>query len=226
MQAEEVRFRTAAFGGFQRADVLDYIRETAQQQELALSQANTRAAEAEDQLWQTESELAEARRELAALREAAEPAQTGEPDPLRAELDALRAENGDLRARNQALEGEKASLQARLDDWAPHVSSYDILKAQVGEIELDARARSAALLQQAEQRQQALFDRAEATLRHTEQKFRTVRGSADAALAHLSAELSRIQEELAALECTLDQDVSAVSALHVEQAPEGGADGE
>ncbi len=200
MNAEEMQFRTVAFGGFHRGEVLDYIRNMTSRYQDELEEARDELTAAEQKLQQVNA-AAPADDRIGALER---------------QTETLEAENTALRREKDSLTEENRRLREQLAAWEPNVNSYGILRNQVGEIELDARARSAALLRQAEQQEQALYSRAEATLRRTEQQFRQVQGNADATLAHLTTELERIQGELSALSDALDQDGAALADLHVE----------
>ncbi len=218
MVAQEMNFHTAV-AGFHRGQVLDYIRQMTRQQE-----------KAEAQIADLQQQLEQARDQIA--RQEAE-------QPLQSKLDTLTLDNSTLQLTcaslqeelaglqqqvqqptqaNSALEQENALLTQQLAAWEPNVNSYDILCQTVGEIEVAARARSAAILSEARQQEQDLYNRAEATLRRAEGSFCQARNGADATLAHVITELDRLRSELYALGGILDDSQNALSAIHVRQA--------
>ncbi len=214
MSLQEINFHTAV-AGFNRSEVLTYIRTLTQQQETELQTLSARHEQALQSLQeQHELDLDALRSQLDEARAEAEAATPAEE--TRQELATLRSEGDTLRQENDALREEIVALKAQLAAWAPNVSSYDILRAQLGEIELDARTRSATMLNLAHQQELALYRQADATLRQAEQSFRQARNNADATLAHLISELQRLQADLTALGTPLDQHLAVLSALHIQ----------
>ena len=124
-------FRSATFGGFQRLDVLNYLKklqETHAQELLtlqtALDAAHAQAA-ADRQLVQNCEE---------AERQAAE---------LHSQLDAARTIAEGKTTALDAVEAEKAALQAELETLRPRAEAYAHLRERTATIEFDAHERAA-----------------------------------------------------------------------------------
>ena len=145
---ENNTFKGSLFGGFNREDVIDYIKKTsaestarieslegdidklcAQEQELR-TQVSTLRGE-NDRLTQEHSDAAAERDTLRAALDTA----NDELTALRAEAEALRAENASLRAEN-------ASLRAENDKLRPMAEQYSTIKEHLAGIELDAHQRA------------------------------------------------------------------------------------
>ena len=140
MSEQTGQFRSAAFGGFHRQDVLDYLEKlTTEKQELAsqLEAETERRRQTEDRLSQTEEELRN-------IREAQE-AVAGELDYLRSELEA----------RSDSLshaEEEIKVLRAQVDALRPGAESWEHIKEQAGRIEINAHERAQVTIRDAHAR--------------------------------------------------------------------------
>lgn len=140
MSEQTGQFRSAAFGGFHRQDVLDYLETlTKEKQDLASR------LEAESELRrQTEEQLSQAEAEAKTLREGQE-AMTGELDYLRGELEARSA------SLSQAEEEVKI-LRAQIDALRPGAESWEHIKERAGSIEMNAHERAQMTIQDAHDR--------------------------------------------------------------------------
>ena len=141
MSATELQFRTAAFGGFQKQDVLSYI-----------ESANQTHTEKLEGLQRERDELTREKEELEARANQAQEqvqALTQEKEELTAQLDSVRSEMEELR---RALEVERASLSqtadqlsqanARLSQTEPDAVAYQQVKDRTAGIELEAHCRA------------------------------------------------------------------------------------
>ena len=149
-------FRTAAFGGFHRQDVLTYLEEHNRQ-------ATQQREDLEGRLSQAAQREEELRREAEQLR-----AQVGQ---LEQSLEALRQENAGLierleesnrelsASRTQCSQGardlesaqvENQKLQQKLDELTPDAQAYTQLKDRTAGVELEAHRRAQAIQEKAE----------------------------------------------------------------------------
>ena len=138
---ENNTFKGSLFGGFNREDVIDYIKKTS-----AESTARIESLEGDiDKLCTQEQEL---RTQVSTLRgendrltqEHSDAA--AERDTLRAALDAANDELTALRAEAEALRAENASLRAENDKLRPMAEQYSTIKEHLAGIELDAHQRA------------------------------------------------------------------------------------
>ena len=132
------QFRTAAFGGFNRQDVLDYIEKLTQENQEKTLELE-RALEREETVrTQSEARLAEAE-EQAAAREA-----------LSEELEKLKK---DLAETKSALEEKTRlanDLQRQVRELEPEAKSWQRLKDTAGDIEVSAHERAQVTIQNAQ----------------------------------------------------------------------------
>ena len=137
MSEQTGQFRSAAFGGFHRQDVLDYVEGlTKEKQDL-----DARLAEEKEGRSKAESLLAQAEEEAASLREAQE--------TMAGELEYLRKE---LEARSEALsraEEEVKILRGQVEALRPGAESWEHIKERAGNIEISAHERAQITIQDA-----------------------------------------------------------------------------
>ena len=114
-------FRNAAFGGFQRQDVLDYIKKTAQEHKAQLDELKQALEESRNTLVERDTRITE----------------------LESQLKAMEQDVASARNAQQAAQEEIESLQKEVD-------AYNLLKSSVAEIEMDARRRATQILEDAQ----------------------------------------------------------------------------
>ena len=137
MSEQTGQFRSAAFGGFHRQDVLDYLEKlTKEKQELAAQLATS-----EEERLQVQSRLEQLEEEAKAAQ-AAQEAMSGELEYLRGELETRSA------ALNRAEEEVKV-LRAQVETLRPGAESWEHIKEQAGSIELNAHERAQVTIQEA-----------------------------------------------------------------------------
>lgn len=175
--SESLHLRTTAFGGFHRQDVVDYIEST--------SQAHA-------------AQLNALRKDLAAAQASAQ-SLTGE----KARADALSERCNTLSARVDALEpleAEVETLRRQVELFRPQAEAYDEIKDTLADIELDARARAAQILKEAEDAAAAKRTEAQALLDQILGEYSRTGQSAETSLAEVIDRLSSIRTSLSHLQ--------------------------
>ena len=119
----ETSFKTCVFGGFDREDVISYIRKTAEE-----SQKKLEALMEETERLRVRCETAES--ELSALR-----ARSAELEQQLADTEILRAEAERLRTEEETLRRENETLRGPADQ-------YQSLKDHIADIEISAHRRT------------------------------------------------------------------------------------
>lgn len=191
---ENNTFKSAAFGGFAKQDVIDYIEKTARE-----------AGEIQEKLRQ-ENEGLRAERE----------ALTAQVDGLRAQMEVLATERERMQAAleqetaaRQALEPmkpESEHLAAEVARLRPDAEAYAQFRERIGAIECEARERAA-----------ELESTTQAKLRQAVDRFRTQYTSLmttfDAAATHVTGELRKVEVNLTQLPRTMDQSGAELEEL-------------
>lgn len=119
----ETSFKTCVFGGFDREDVISYIRKTAEE-----SQKKLEALMEETERLRVRCETAES--ELSALR-----ARSAELEQQLADTEILRAEAERLRTEEETLHRENETLRGP-------AAQYQSLKDHIADIEISAHRRT------------------------------------------------------------------------------------
>ena len=203
---ENYSFKSVAFGGFDKQDVVRY-----------LEQASEKAAAVQREL---EAENAELRRqaedrqeELDRLRAQVEEL-TAQRDGLREKLESETAARADLEPL-RALEQDVARLTAERDALKPDAESYARFRERLGAIECEARNRA-----------DDLEEEAAAQTRRTLEEFRSrysrLMSDFEAAAGHVNGELRKIEVTLSQLPRALDQTGAELNELaaRLEKKPE------
>ena len=173
---ETLKLRTATFGGFQRQDVVDYIESTAREH---AAQLNALRAE---------------------LKQAQEKADALEGEKARA--DALSQRCEDLAARVDELaplEDEVKKLRAQVEEFRPQAEAYADVKSKLADIELEAHARSAQVVKQAEEEAAGKRLEAQAMLDEIMQEYSHVGSTANTAITDVICKLTDLRASLSRL---------------------------
>ena len=137
MNEQTGQFRSAAFGGFHRQDVLDYLEKlTKEKQELA-----SRLEKETEARLQAETNLAQAEDTAKGAKEAQD-AMSGEMEYLRNELEARTASLS-------RAEDEIKVLRSQVETYRPGAEAWEHIKDQAGTIEVSAHERAQVTIQDA-----------------------------------------------------------------------------
>ena len=137
MNEQTGQFRSAAFGGFHRQDVLDYLEKlTKEKQELA-----SRLEKETEARIRAETGLAQAE-EAAKTEKEAQEAMSGELEYLRNELEARSASLA-------GAEDEIRVLKVQVETYRPGAEAWEHIKEQAGTIEVSAHERAQVTIQDA-----------------------------------------------------------------------------
>ena len=140
MSEQTGQFRSAAFGGFHRQDVLDYLEKlTKEKQELA-----SRLEKETEARLQAETSLAQAEDAVNGAKEAQE-AMSGELEYLRNELETRSASLA-------KAEDEIKILRGQVETYRPGAEAWEHIKEQAGTIEVSAHERAQVTIQDARER--------------------------------------------------------------------------
>ena len=210
MNENEGRFRTVAFGGFHRQDVLDHIerlltehREERVALTAELEQERAARAQAEDRLAEEGAAAHTAEQDRAELAQA---------------LEDLKAQLAETAAARDAAEEERTALRARVAELEPAAASWARIKDTAGDIEVAAHERAQCTLSAA--RDQAAQVRAESAgwvldiqrrCDRLQQDLHTSVAAAETELDAARGSFARAQEELGTIQDALS---ALVDGLH------------
>ena len=199
------QFRSVAFGGFHKQDVLNFVENTAKDHAQQLQELQQKL---EEQGRQLESALNE-RDSLRAQTE-----QTGE------ELEQLRARTEELTGWLERAESDRADLSARLDEMTekatglePDALAYRELKERTAGVELEAHRRAQAVEDRAADRAEQVRAGAAAWLKELGQEYDCLRTQTETTAAYARVQLQQAENALDQLGALLGGQAAALEPL-------------
>lgn len=190
-------FKSVAFGGFDKQDVIRYIQQTAEKaaaEQQALQAENERLS---DRVRSLEAETEDLRGQLAASED--------QRAALRSQLERESLRRQSLEEL-EPLKEEAARLQAEADALRPDAQAFAQFRERIGAIECDARKRAA-----------DLEDASLAQLRQTVERFQnqylTLMDAFEASAAHVTGELRKVEVSLAQLPRAMDRTSAELKEL-------------
>ena len=187
------QFRTAAFGGFNRQDVLDYLASSAL--------ANP------PQLQAVQEQLDQSRKEL---EESA--AQKDEIQALQAQAEELQSQLAQAKVREQeltkALEAAQQRVQQldlRVTQLEPDAMAYAAVKERSAGVELEAHRRAQNVLDEAKLQARRVRQQTHQWLNQMVQEYNTLRRQLDAALTSAGKQLDQVGQTLSKQDGAFDQ---------------------
>lgn len=212
MSGTENHFRTVAFGGFHKQDVLNYITSTSKESQ---EQATDLKKKAEAAL-QEKAELAEkfetaesARKKGAAECERLSATLTQRTTALEQaekELAALKSEHEKVSARLAELEEKVPKLEG-------DAAAYAALKDRTATIELEAHRKAQETVEQAQAQSAKIRSELESWLRRVQNSYQHLRTDVSATVTHMIGELERGQKTLEETASAFKQHDEALAAL-------------
>ena len=190
MSNQENRFRTVAFGGFHKQDVLNYITSASkdyQDQSIDLKQ-KVDSLQQERDVFAEKYEAAEAARkknasDLERLSETLTE-RTNALEQTERKLSALKEEYEKVAVRLTELEGEWPRLQADAE-------AYAALKDHTATIELEAHRKAQETVDQAQAQAAKIRNELESWLRRVQNSYQHLRTDMTATVTQLTGELER-----------------------------------
>ena len=212
MSSSEHHFRTVAFGGFHKQDVLNYIASANKenQERIANLQQQAKQAQQEQEAMAEKLGSAEsARQKNAAECERLSTALTQRTTALERaerELTALKTEHEKAAARLAELE----EMLPRLEEDA---AAYAALKDRTATIELEAHRTAQETVEQAQAQAAKFRSDLEAWLRRVQSAYQHLRTDVSATVTHLTGELERGKKALEEAAPAFRQHDEALAAL-------------
>ena len=199
-------FKTAAFGGFNKQDVIEYIEKTAAENQSAQDELHREndALKAENQ--QLKKKVSVSSDQLSLLTTQLQQ-QNGVSANLQKEVVRLQNQTIELEALRQQVQ----DLTDQVQTFRPDAEAYRQFRDRIGDIECEARKRAADI----EDETHARLDRAVADFR---EKYQTLTSSFNSASSFVTEELRKVEVNLTQLPRALDQIDTLLNNLeHPEQ---------
>ncbi|MEG1578394.1 MAG: hypothetical protein RRY64_00420 [Oscillospiraceae bacterium] len=195
MSATDQSFRTAAFGGFNRQDVMRYIETSAKEHSAKLSQLK-KALETEQKAHEElENQIASA-----GIREDDSVGRAQRAEEHLAEtnskLNAATAALEEKTARLTAAERELGELRDQVRRFEPEATAYEGLKDRCATIELEAHQRAQAIIDESIASTEATRVQLTAWVEKVRGSYGRLCQDVSATLVHADSELTRAQHSL------------------------------
>lgn len=208
------RFRSAAFGGFNRQDVMDYLERSAKEHDQQLETLRAQLEQAQQETAQMHSQLTRAQ----------EQAQQAKNELERNTTDRQSAqEQSDLLARTQE---ELAQLRGRIAQLEPDAAAYAAIKERTAGIELEAHRRAQAIVDEAQAQVEQLRREQGQWLERVERDYYDLRAQVGTTVTQAASELERVRQGLDNISLCMTNQHSALERLmHAEKNESSNAKG-
>lgn len=203
---ENYSFKSVAFGGFDKQDVVRYLEQAAEKAAAAQRELETENEALRKQAEGQSEELESLRAQVAALTE--------ERDGLQEKLTAQAAALADLEPL-RSLEQDMARLTAERDALKPDAERYARFRERLGSIECEARNR-------ADDLEETAAAQTRRTLDEFRSRYQRLMSDFEAVSGHVNGELRKIEVTLSQLPRALDRTGTELDELaaRLEKKPE------
>lgn len=205
-------FRSAALGGFNRQDVLDYLEKTSAENAQRQQELQQKLEAAEEERRQLAAKTTEQEEQLAILRR--------DRDQLKEQLEQVQQALNSSQAREEAqeealaaLRQERDTLKSRAEALEPDAAAYEAIKERTAGVELEAHCRAQNVLNQADAQAKELRRNMEQWIGRVELEYDALRSEVESTVSHAADKLEKAGKCLEQITALLaDQDV-ALEAL-------------
>ena len=190
-------FRSAAIGGFNKQDVLDFLEAQAKQTAQAQQELQGRLEESERQGESLRRELDEANRQLEAVRRALEEAGqareelAGQLERANEAASGSRQEASRLAGELRQARRERDEMRAQRDAVWPDAQAYIELKERTAGVELEAHRRAQAIQAKAEEDAQKARRQVEQWLKRMGREYDALCTQVETTVSHAASELEK-----------------------------------
>ena len=186
-------FRSAAFGGFNRQDVLDYLEKTAAENARKQQELQRRLEEAEEDRRKLASQESDQEERVTILNRDRE-SLSQQLEQVKAVLEASR---------------ERDSLRRRVAELEPGAAAYTAVKERAAGVELEAHCRAQNVLNEADRQARELRRGMEQWLGRVQVEYDALRSEVESTVSHAADQLEKAGKCLEQMTALLaDQDVA------------------
>lgn len=202
------QFRNAAFGGFNKQDVLDYLELTSRENSQQMQALQDQLAQSQEQCRQlTEESARQAAQQEQLCQENQQLRQ--QAAQLQQELDGSLVQQEQLRTQLTQVQASCQALQEQVNKLLPDATAYAAVKERSAGVELDAHRRAQGVLDQAQDQAQQLHSQMEQWLGRMAREYGDLRSQVDATISHTAGELEKVGTMLEQItQCLARQDTA------------------
>lgn len=212
MSATEHLFRTSAFGGFNRYDVMAYLEHAAKvhtKQMEALQTACDEAVQGRDEAIRARDEAEARLNQLSGQEAQASAAQLQLTD----ELARTKGELEETRSRIERAEQARAQLETRIEAQAADAAAYQLLKERTATIELEAHSQAQKILDDAMEQVKTIRTRMEQWVHRMEVRYDYLHADVRDTASHALEHLEQMQKSLGRVTGEFDGHTTALKDL-------------
>lgn len=195
------RFRSAAFGGFNRQDVINYLERTAQEHTREMTDLRVQLEQVQQEAEQLRGQLAQAQEQEQQVR--------GELERNTADRESAR-EQSDLLAQTQE---ELTRLRGQIARLEPDAAAYAAIKERTAGIELEAHRRAQAIVDEAQAQAEQLRREQAAWLERVERDYYDLRAQVGTTVTQAASELERVRQGLDNITLCMNNQHNALDRL-------------
>ena len=203
--SDNLQFRTSAFGGFHKQDVLNYLERSARDHA--------------DKVAALQKDLEEARKGRADLEEAYAVLQKGltateeENDRLAQALTQRETELAQAMTRGETLEAQLTALQVEVERLREAASAYETLKGRAAAIELEAHSRAQAIEEEGRRKSRQTREDLLKWFDELQGSYARMRSDVDTALGQTLRELEKAGQTMTGLSRSVSSQEETIKLL-------------
>lgn len=195
------QFRSAAFGGFNRQDVMNYLERSAKEHQQQMDELHSRLEQAQQETEQLRGQLAQAQEQVQQIR--------NELERSAADQQSAR-EQSDLLVQTQE---ELTLLRGQVARLEPDAAAYAAIKERTAGIELEAHRRAQAIVDQAQVQADQLRREQAAWLERVERDYYDLRAQVGTTVTQAASELERVRQGLDNITLCMNNQHNALDRL-------------
>lgn len=208
MNENGFQFRTAAFGGFQKQDVMDYLERSAKEHAQKVAAIQKELAEEKVAKAGEEERSAALEERISALE--------AENQRLAADLADREDKLGRALTERDELRTLSDQLQDQLDKVTPAATAYEAVKDRTASIELEAHGRAQAIEQEGRAKALKYQEQVKEWFNKTREAYDRLRSDITATVGHAAQELERAGRSMEELSTGLEGQDSALAAIQAQ----------
>lgn len=208
MNENGFQFRTAAFGGFQKQDVMDYLERSAKEHAQKVAAIQKELAEEKVAKAGEEERSAALEERISALE--------AENQRLAADLADREDKLGRALTERDELRTLSDQLQDQLDKVTPAATAYEAVKDRTASIELEAHGRAQAIEQEGRAKALKYQEQVKEWFNKTREAYDRLRSDITATVDHAAQELERAGRSMEELSTGLEGQDSALAAIQAQ----------
>lgn len=195
------KFRSAAFGGFNRQDVMDYLERLVMEHNRELEQVNAQLNEAHKEAEQLREQLAQTQEEVRQTREELEQAV--------ADCRVAMEQND----RSEELQAENEHLRRQAEEARAGADAYAAIKERTAGIELEAHRRAQTIVDEAQVQAEQVRRELGQWLERVERDYYDLRAQVGTTVTQASSELERVRQGLDNISLCMNSQHGALERL-------------